>query len=220
MDKGCCYMARKSYTGLDQFKKYRDNRKKAETFRKRSHRKAWSNLKKISRQKDLVRRKRMASYKNKHSSVSSEHESQRKGCTLFAVIGIIALVALFSLIGPFGILIIVLMAISALIIFIVKRTKKSVVRTLSNEEIDDLQRHLSNIDLYKDIANNSSNEYSVQYAMDELLKSIDYIMSYSEEELHQAEMSKAQLPEQKEFIKRNYNAMIEQARDRYKEENR
>lgn len=65
--------------------------------------------------------------------------------------------------------------------------------------------------------NCSSNEYSVQYAMDELLKSIDYIMSYSEEELHQAEMSKAQLPEQKEFIKRNYNAMIEQARDRYKE---
>lgn len=144
-------MARKSYTGLDQFKKYRDNRKKAETFRKRSHRKAWGNLKKISRQKDLVRRKRMASYKNKHSSVSSEHESQRKGCTLFTVIGIIALVALFSLIGPFGILIIVLMAISALIIFIVKRTKKSVVRTLSKEEIDELQRHLSNIDLYKDM---------------------------------------------------------------------
>ena len=163
----------------------------------------------------------MASYKNKHSSVSSEQELQKKGCTLFAVIGIIALIALFSLIGPFSILIIVLLAISALIIYIVKRskTKKSVVRTLSQEEIDELQKHLANIDLYKDIANNSSNVYSVQYAMDELLKSIDYSMTYSEDELHQAGMSKTKLPEQKAFIKQNYNAMLEQAREKFKEEN-
>jgi len=214
-------MARKSYTGLDQFRKYRNNRKKAETFRKRIHGKAVRDLRKLSRQKDLARKKRMASYKNKHSAVSSEQESQRKGCTLFTVIGIIALITLFSLIGPFGILIIVLLAISALIIYIVKRskTKKSVVRTLSKEEIDELQKHLANIDLYKDIANNSSNVYSVQYAMDELLKSIDYCMTYIEDELHQAGMSKTKLPEQKAFIKQNYNAMLEQAREKFKEEN-
>lgn len=214
-------MARKSYNGLNQFKKYRNNGRKAETFRKRKHGKAISDLRKISRQKDSARKKRMASYKNKHSSVSSEQELQKKGCTLFAVIGIIALIALFSLIGPFGILIIVLLAISALIIYIVKRskTKKSVVRTLSKEEIDELQKHLANIDLYKDIANNSSNVYSVQYAMDDLLKSIDYIMTYSEDELHQAGMSKAKLPEQKAFIKQNYNVMLEQAREKFKEEN-
>ena len=88
-------MARKSYTGLDQFKKYRNNRKKAETFRKRIHGKAVRDLRKLSRQKDLARKKRMASYKNKHSAVSSEQESQRKGCTLFTVIGIIALITLF-----------------------------------------------------------------------------------------------------------------------------
>ena len=214
-------MARKSYNGLNQFKKYRDNGRKAETFRKRIHGKAISDLRKISRQKDSARKKRMASYKNKHSSVSAEQESQKKGCTLFTVIGIIALIALFSLIGPFGILIIVLLAISALIIYIIKRskTKNSIVRTLSKEEIDELQKHLANIDLYKDIANNSSNVYSVQYAMDELLKSIDYIMTYSEDELHQAGMSKAKLPEQKAFIKQNYNVMLEQAREKFKEEN-
>ena len=91
--------------------------------------------------------------------------------------------------------------------------------SLSQAEIDELQRHLSNIDVYKDIANNSSDAYAVQYAMDELLKSIDFIMSYDEEELHAAGMSKVKLPTQRAFIVQHYDDMIEQAKERSSESN-
>lgn len=89
--------------------------------------------------------------------------------------------------------------------------------SLSQAEIDELQRHLSNIDVYKDVANNSSDAYAVQCAMDELLKSIDFIMTYDEEDLHIAGMSKVKLPAQREFIVQHYDDMIEQAKERLKE---
>ena len=45
---------------------------------------------------------------------------------------------------------------------------------------------MANIDVYKNVANTSSDAYAVQCAMDELLRAIDFIMSYGEEELHLA----------------------------------
>lgn len=221
-------MARKNYTGINQFKKYRDNSKKSEAFRKKVHRKAVSNLKKISRQKNSARKKRMNAYKqeanktkstkaivNSVSATLTEKESQRKGCTLFIVLGLIFLAILFFAIGPVGILIIGGISISIFITYIVYKIKKDAVksRNLSQEEIDKLQQHLTNIDIYKNVANTSSDEHAVQYAMDKLLQSIDFIMSYEEEELHQAGMSKEKLPRQREFILQHYNDMIAQARE-------
>lgn len=91
--------------------------------------------------------------------------------------------------------------------------------SLSQAEIDELQRHLANIDVYKDVANNSSDAYAVQCAMDELLKSIDFIMGYDEEDLHIAGMSKTKLPAQRAFIVQHYDDMIEQARERFAQNN-
>ncbi|MBR2743169.1 MAG: hypothetical protein IKD89_06205 [Clostridia bacterium] len=85
------------------------------------------------------------------------------------------------------------------------------IRILSQEEIEALHIHLERIDIYKDIANTSSDPRAVGHALDELLKSIDYIMTYSEGKLNQAGMSKVKLPAQREFIVQNYDVMIAQA---------
>ena len=86
--------------------------------------------------------------------------------------------------------------------------------TLSQNEIDELQRHLTNIDVYKDVANNSSDVSAVKHAMDELLKSIDFIMTYNEEELRIAGMTKEKLPAQRAFIVQHYDDVIKQAHER------
>ena len=86
--------------------------------------------------------------------------------------------------------------------------------TLSQNEIDELQRHLANIDVYQDVANNSSDVSAVKHAMDELLKSIDFIMTYSEEELRIAGMTKEKLPAQRAFIVQHYDDVIKQAHER------
>lgn len=93
----------------------------------------------------------------------------------------------------------------------------SATGTLSQTEIDELRRHLTNIDVYKDVANNSSDPYAVQCAMDELLRSIDFIMGYDEEDLHLAGMSKEKLPAQRTFIIKHYDDMIAQAREKNNE---
>ena len=219
-------MARKTYTGINQFKKYRDNSRKAEAFRKKIHRKAISNLKKISRQKESERKKRMNAYKREADKAKSARAKSASAKTAsepftfddFKYLLILSAFIFLAVTTNFIVAIIV-----AAIVFVVKsvielkRKKKQHPHTstsLSQAEIDELQRHLSNIEVYKDVANNSSDACAVQCAMDELLKSIDFIMTYAEEDLHVAGLSKEKLPAQRAFIIQHYDDMIEQAKER------
>lgn len=59
---------------------------------------------------------------------------------------------------------------------------------LSEGEIEELHRHLQNIDMYKNIVNTSTDVYAVKCAMDELLRIIDIVMSYEERDLNETGM--------------------------------
>lgn len=219
-------MAKKTHTGPNDFKKYRDNRKKTEAFLNKVQRKSISNYKKATRKKEAARKKRMNAYRREAekeraarakaeakrvSEPVTEEEAQAGGCALLIIFGLILLAILFFVIGPKGLLIIFGIAIAIFIIYFIHVIKMP--RDLTQEEIEELQRHLTNIDVYKNIANTSTDPYAVQCAMDELISSIDFIMSYEEDELHQAGMSKAKLPEQRAFIVQHYDDMIAQANE-------
>lgn len=85
---------------------------------------------------------------------------------------------------------------------------------LTPEEISAIQQHLDSIDINKDVANNASDQYLVKRALDELVRSIDFLMSYDEALLRQAGATKEHLPEQKAFLLQNYSVVISQAKDR------
>lgn len=99
-----------------------------------------------------------------------------------------------------------------IIYYIVYGTKNSngAESHLSKDEIFELQRQLEIIDKYKEIVNTSTNVTDVKNAMDELIKIIDFIMTYDEEDLHEAGMTKQKLPEQKQFILDNYDVILKQ----------
>lgn len=222
-------MARKIYTGMDEFKKYRDNRKKAEAFRKKVHRKAVRDLKKIFRQKEAARKKRMNAYKREaEKAKTAKSKTAAKNISepfTFEDFKVLLVLGLFFIVGvSTNFVVALILAVIALIVKVIlemrseKRENDFILPTLPQSEIDELQRHLSNIDVYKDIANNSSDTYAVQCAMDELLKSIDFIMTYDEDALHSAGMTKAKLPTQRDFIVQHYDDMIAQANERLAKE--
>lgn len=75
---------------------------------------------------------------------------------------------------------------------------------------------MESIDINKEIVNNSPDVYKVKKSLDELLNSIDFIMTYNEEQLNSVGMSKTQLPTQREFIVENYDIVLKQTEERYK----
>lgn len=84
---------------------------------------------------------------------------------------------------------------------------------LSNREITLIHKHLDSIDINKDVANSSSNPKDVEKALDQLIDSIDYIMTFDEAALNQIGVSKAKLPAQRQFILKNYKTVVAQAKD-------
>ena len=90
------------------------------------------------------------------------------------------------------------------------------------QEVDEnqilyLQSLLTNIDKYQAVINNSDNVNDVKKNLDWLLAVMDEIMSYDEETLRSAGMTKSTMPQQKEFVLKNYDIVLEQARERYSE---
>lgn len=222
-------MARKTYTGMDQFAKYRERRRKGEANRKQAYRKAISRLNKMSREKEAARKKRMRAYEkevakekalkatqNKTVNQMSEQEIQDSGCFVFALLGLVVLVILYFIIGLKWLLIIagiaVVIFLASVILAVIKEKDNSC--NLSEEQINMIQYHLSCIDINKDVANNSNDGQAVKKALDGLIKSIDFIMQYEEEELRQAGATKEKLPAQREFIIQHYEIMIKQAEER------
>ena len=116
----------------------------------------------------------------------------------------VTVVVLFAAIGMFVALIV---GIIGIVIFIIRDRRKS-KKKISDQEISVLREHLTRIDKNKEIANTSRRVSDVKNALDELIESIDFIMQYDEKFLQEIGMSKAKLPEQKEFILQNYDAIL------------
>lgn len=212
-------MARKTYTGLDQFSKYRKKTKS-------SHGKALSGLKKHSKERAAAQKKRLRAYEkefakekalkekqNKTPNKTAAEDNQDGGCFFFVLVGLIILAIVYFVIGLKWLLIIGAIGIVLFIAYVVLEVikDKNTTHQLSPETIELIQHHLSCIDTNKDIANNSNDAEEVKKALDNLIKSIDFIMQYEENELRQAGATKEKLPAQKDFILQNYDVMIKQA---------
>lgn len=211
---------------MNEFKKYSDSRKKTNSFLNRVHRKSVSKMKQITRRKDAERKNRMKAY-NKElekdkalrmkqpetTNQMSEQEIQDSGCFVFVLLGLVVLAVLYFIIGLKWLLIIAgivfVVFLASVILDVIKEKDNN--RKLSEEQINMIKYHLSCIDINKDVANNSDDGQAVKKALDGLIKSIDFIMQYEEEELRQAGATKEKLPAQRDFIIQHYEEMINQA---------
>ena len=210
---------------MNEFKKYSDSRRKTNSFLNSVHRKSVSKMKQITRRKDAERKKRMKAY-NKElekdkalrmkqpetTNQMSEQEIQDSGCFVFVLLGLVVLAVLYFIIGLKWLLIIAgivfVVFLASVILDVIKEKDNN--RKLSEEQISMIQYHLSCIDINKDVANNSEDGQAVKKALDGLIKSIDFIMQYEEEELRQAGATKEKLPAQRDFIIQHYDEMINQ----------
>lgn len=211
---------------MNEFKKYSDSRKKTNSFLNRVHRKSVSKMKLITRQKNAERKKRMKAYnkeleKDKIIRVKqaettnqmSEQEIQDSGCFVFGLLGLVVLAVLYFIIGLKWLLtiagIVFIVFLVSVILDVIKEKDNN--RKLSEEQINMIKYHLSCIDINKDVANNSDDGQAVKKALDGLIKSIDFIMQYEEEEFRQTGATKEKLPAQRDFIIQHYEEMINQA---------
>ena len=106
---------------------------------------------------------------------------------------------------------IIILIIAFIICYIFINKNKAIKKgKLSENEVEELQRQLENIEVYKNIVNNSTDVCAVKSAMDELIEIIDFILEYEEETLHEVGMTKQKLPEQKQFILDNYDLILKQ----------
>ena len=273
------------------FKKYEENRKKLERLRKRVHRKSVSNLKKIARQKETSRNKRIRTYnrkKNKYYSSKSKsnksnqtpvnHDSLTSGeissffftllllalffilwfkwgfwKSLWTTIIILFLTAQISadltnksfdisgylitaiftaiviLCFSLGICKGVLVSLVVLVLFLIlyalfcknetpedAKSESIIYDTQSastKDHISFLHGLLSDFDMHKEIINTSDNPDTVKESLDCLLEIMDIIMTFDEELLREAGMTKSQMPEQKDHVLQLYDTMIAQARE-------
>lgn len=214
-------MARKTYTGLDQFSKYRKKPKSSHSkalsgFKKHSNKRAATQKKRLrAYEKEFAKEKALKEKKNNITNQTSTQENQDGGCFFFILVGLIVLAIVYFVIGLKWLLIVGAIVVVLFIAYVVLEVikDKNSTHQLSPETIELIQHHLSCIDTNKDIANNSNNAEEVKKALDDLIKSIDFIMQYEEDELRQAGATKEKLPAQKDFILQNYEVMIQQAED-------
>lgn len=180
----------------------------------------------------VSRKKRKTSHKKKSSSTPKKQVSTQKkepvapsepftfeDFKTLLVIGIFILIWIKTNFWV-ALIIAVVAFVADIVIDTIRESEENSVSSpaLSQLEIEKLQSHLANIDICKDITNNSSDENAVRCAMDELLESVDFIMGFDEESLRTIGMSKMQLPKQREFLVQHYDVMLEQARERHAKE--
>lgn len=119
------------------------------------------------------------------------------------VLAVVAIIILFFFVGIFALII---GGIIATIIIVIRSRKKR------KNDIESLLGHLEKIEENKKIANSSNDYYEVKRALDELIESIDFILLFDEKFLNKIGMSKKKLPEQKDFIIKNYDAVLKETR--------
>lgn len=155
----------------------------------------------------VSRKKRKTSHKKKSSSITKKQITTRKEQPVapsepfafedFKTLLVMAIFALIWVTTSFWVALVVAVIafVADIVIETIHESKMQPVSTptLSQSEIEELQRHLAKIDVNKDITNNSSDENAVRCAMDELLASVDFIMGFDEESLRTIGISKMQL---------------------------
>lgn len=205
------------------FKKYEQSRKNTEKILKSINRHSKKALKK--RHKQVRRHKHSYRYtaKTNNSCKSSKH-SQKEPSTfgdelvalvLIAIV-ILAIVLLFTC-GVRKTVIILAVVLGALFIIAVIREitveKKTSGFDAESEQgkIDYLHTLLEELETSRDIVNSSDNPDEVKTRLDTLLIVMDEIMTYDEELLRKAGMTKETMPEQKARVLELYDTIIEQA---------
>lgn len=156
--------------------------------------------------------------KSKNNGVST-HIKEQPQKTKEEKIGLTVVVIVAILFLFLGVVETILAAIGLFLLglFIYLKINKNKENAFSQADIDELHRHLANIDVYQNVANTSNDPFAVKCALDELLNSIDFITAYKEEDLNIAGMTKETLEEQKSLITENYDIIIHQAEERLKE---
>ena len=149
------------------------------------------------------------------------------GLVVLGVVGMISIEIILNVgFKGFLIFIVLIVAIIFAVIFFISWREVNQERQQRaeqhNQEIDEnqilyLQGLLTNIDKYQAVINNSDNVEDVKKNLDWLLAVMDEIMSYDEETLRAAGMTKSTMPQQKEFVLKNYDVVLEQAQERFKE---
>lgn len=212
---------RKDYDPMN-YAKYRERRQNSSKARRDFFR-LWSlgtiahnqsEAKRKQRRRELDRRikkneKEYEEFKKKNGPITF------KDIVIFLVMSIIVTLLIDVAIN-FGLKAVIGLVIAVIVVAFIVYLKMHLgeetqtYRRLSESEIEELQRYLDNIDMYKNIVNTSTDVYAVKCAMDELLGIIDIVMSYNERDLNAVGMSKVKLPEQKQFIIDNYDTILEQ----------
>ena len=192
-----------------EFKKYKENQKKVEKFLKTVDRKA-KHLKNSSPKK---------SHKAKpFSSVKTPNKAPNENITLSDIITTIKVVSALFVLLFMGILIlktgfkgfIVFICIGIFIVCLIYLSKK-LYTTFQKRYLQNL---LLKIEKYQDIANNSNDVIQVKQNVDKLLSVMDEIISYDEQTLRQAGLTKSTMPQQKQWILQHYDIILEQATER------
>jgi len=184
------------------------------------------------------RKKRKATSKHTSSTSRNRNSNTQDQLTLTETIqGIIAVIIL-GIIGTFAIeiilnvgfkgfliLILTIFIIIVTIIVIINQhqethpTNQQYYDDIDENQIIYLQSLPDKINKYQSVINNSDNVDDVKKNLDWLLGLIDEIMSYDDELLNRAGITKETLPQQKEFILKNYDTVLKQAQERYSETN-
>lgn len=184
------------------------------------------------------RKKRKATSKHTSSTSRNRNSNTQDQLTLTETIqGIIAVIIL-GIIGTFAIeiilnvgfkgfliLILAIFIIIVTIIVIINQhqethpTNQQYYDDIDENQIIYLQSLPDKINKYQSVINNSDNVDDVKKNLDWLLGLIDEIMSYDDELLNRAGITKETLPQQKEFILKNYDTVLKQAQERYSETN-
>lgn len=224
-------MARRKDYDMMNYDKYRDN-KKSFSSGTRNFFRLWglanishsqSEAKRKRRRRELDRKikeneKQLAENRAKHGPITA---SDIISTIIFLVVaGVLGTVFIDSALN-YGLLeaikitffgIVIILIIGFIIYYFATSSRKNSEKNnrLTNDEIEELQRQLENIDVYKNIVNTSTDVNAVKYAMDELIVIIDFILQYDEDDLHEAGITKEKLPEQKQFILDNYDVILKQ----------
>ena len=85
----------------------------------------------------------------------------------------------------------------------------------STVNLKDIEYQLDKITLYTEIINHSCDVGKVEHALTRIIDSIDYILSCEDMDLAELGISKDGLPEHKQFIINNRDALIHQAKGRF-----
>ena len=92
--------------------------------------------------------------------------------------------------------------------------KKQDEKKVDPNQVLYLKSLMENMQRYQDIINNSDDVKAVRMNLDYLLAAMTVLDSYEEETLREAGLTKVNMSQQREYVLKNYNIVLEQAKER------